>query len=138
MKEKLLWPGWGCLYILCVGLGMVDEPEGVGKVLLMLTSLIFFLPPAALLYLGIRDKNARLLRRVRTVAMCSLGLTLALLVANMFTVSMSETAGTVLHELLGLVSAPMLCSQFWVGSLFLWACVLFGAIAGVKKLKVAD
>jgi len=62
------------------------------------------------------------------VAIASLSLTLGLLVANMFTVLLSEQTGKLLHEILALVSAPMLCGQYWSISLFLWACLLFGTL----------
>ncbi len=126
MKQKLLWAAWGCLYIVCVGLGTVENPQGFGRVLLVLTALIFFVPGWALLYLGRRDAKCR--RGVRIAAICSLSLTACLLVANMLSVRMSERAGAVLHDLLALVSAPMLCSQYWVLSLFLWAVLLFASL----------
>ena len=34
LKEKILYALWACLYILCVGLGTVEDAEGFGKVLL--------------------------------------------------------------------------------------------------------
>ena len=37
----------------------------------------------------------------------------------------NEAAVNVTYEVLAIVSAPMLCSQYWVVSLFLWACLLF-------------
>ncbi len=127
MLQKILWAAWGCLYILCVGLGTVENPQGFGKVLLVLTALIFFVPGWALLYLGRHDAKCR--RGVRLAAICSLSLTACLLVANMFSVRMSEGAGAMLHDLLALVSAPMLCSGYWVLSLFLWACLLFASFS---------
>lgn len=124
MNKKLLCAGWACLYVLCVALGYVSEPQGFGKVLLVLTALIFFLPGAMLLYSGIRDKDRKTLLRLRIVSAVSLSLTFIFLVVNMFSVLMSEAAGKVVHTLLALVSAPMLCGQYWVLSLFLWACML--------------
>ena len=58
-KELLLYAGWICLYILCVGLGTVGNMEGVGKVFFVLTSLIFFLPGVALLLLGRKEKSRK-------------------------------------------------------------------------------
>jgi len=49
LKELVLYAVWFCLYILCVGLGTVETVEGIGKVLFLLTSLIFFLPGVLLL-----------------------------------------------------------------------------------------
>ena len=42
MREKILYASWGCLYILCVGLGTIQEPAGFGKAVLVAISLLFF------------------------------------------------------------------------------------------------
>ena len=81
-KELLLYAGWICLYILCVGLGTVGNMEGVGKVFFVLTSLIFFLPGAWLLGMGIKNKNRKTVLRVRIIAICSLALTVIVFCAN--------------------------------------------------------
>ena len=122
-KELILYAVWLCLYILCVGLGTVGRMEGIGKVFFILTSLIFFIPGSMLLVMGIRDKNKKAILRVRVIAICSLTLTVVLFCVNI----VAAAAGLVspaLHDLLNLVSAPMFCSQYWVISLFGWACLL--------------
>ena len=123
-KELILYAAWLCLYILCVGLGTVEEVAGFGKVLFVLTSLIFFLPGLLLLLLGRKQQNKKMILRVRIVAICSLVLTVAVFCANVMAVSASAEAGSFLYELLNLVSAPMFCSQYWILSLFCWACLL--------------
>ena len=45
----------------------------------------------------------------------------------------SETLGDVLHSVLTIVSAPMICSGYWVLSLFGWACLLMVSIKLLKK-----
>lgn len=133
MKEKLLYGIWACLYILCVGLGYVPEPTGLGKALLVLVSLIFFLPGFALLHEGIQTGSKKMLNRLRMVCLCSLGLTLAFLIANFFSVLGSAATGKVLYDLLILVSAPMVCAQYWLLSLFLWASLLLSSYLIKKK-----
>ena len=131
-KELLLYAGWICLYILCVGLGTVGNMEGVGKVFFVLTSLIFFLPGAWLLGMGIKNKNRKTVLRVRIIAICSLALTVIVFCANVA----AAAAGVVspfLNDLLNLVSAPMFCSQYWILSLFCWACLLSASF--VKKVE---
>ena len=123
-KEAILYAVWACLYILCVGLGTVETVEGFGKVLFVLTALIFFLPGILLLILSFQEKNRKILLRVRMIALCSLILTVIVFCANVMAVSASGEAGIVLNDLLNLVSAPMFCSQYWILSLFLWACLL--------------
>ena len=60
-----------------------------------------------------------------------LGLTLALLIGNILAVLGGTALDTPLHIALGLVSAPMFCSNYWVVSLFLWAVLLVASF--VKK-----
>ena len=60
--------------------------------------------------------------------------TFALLVANFLSASASQQVGDVLYAVLIIVSAPMVCSQFWVLSLFLWSILFFAAKACKKKL----
>ena len=131
MKEKILYALWGCMYILCVGLGFVKNPEGIGKVFLVLTSVLFFIPGAVLLADGFRTGNRKAVKRIRWICMTSLSLTLLLLILNFLSLQWKVTAGRIVYELLILVSAPMICSQYWVLSLFLWACML---MASFKKL----
>ena len=124
VKELILYAAWLCLYILCVGLGTVEEVAGAGKVFFVLTSLIFFLPGIALLVLGRKEKNKKMILRVRIAAICSLVLTVIVFCANVIAVGASGQAGNFLNDLLNLVSAPMFCAQYWVLSLFCWACLL--------------
>ena len=123
-KEWILYAIWLCLYILCVGLGTVENVTGVGKLFFVLTAIIFFLPGVLLLLLGMKEKNRKMILRVRLTAICSLSLTVALFCANVFAVGASGQAGTLLNDLLNVVSAPMFCAQYWILSLFCWACLL--------------
>ena len=123
-KEWILYAIWLCLYILCVGLGTVENVTGVGKLFFVLTAIIFFLPGVFLLLLGMKEKNRKMILRVRLTAICSLSLTVVLFCANVFAVGASGQAGTLLNDLLNVVSAPMFCAQYWILSLFCWACLL--------------
>ena len=134
MKERILYIAWAVMYAICAALGFYGEAEGFGKVLFVLTALIFFLPGIGLLVLGYREKNKGILRRVRIIAAVSLVLTLIFLVANV-AVAAAETTNKLLHVLLVLVSAPMLCGQYWAVSLFLWACLLFATFTKLPKEK---
>ena len=86
-------------------------------------SLVFFLPPAMLLYkaAGKTRKTVGLLSAV------SLGATLVMLVLNIVLATGSTALGDFLHGILTVVSAPMLCCGSWALSLFLWACLLIWA-----------
>jgi len=133
MKEKILYALWACFYILCVGLGTVQEAEGFGKALLIATAVIFFLPGIMLLYHGHQTRDRKVLMRVRLISIASLSLTLIFIIANVLSVRASAAAGKALYELLQLVSAPMLCSQYWALSLFLWACLLMASFTKFRK-----
>ena len=135
MREKILYGCWAGLYILCVGLGTIEEPAGLGKAVMVLLSVLFFLPGAMLLHDGQRAGDRKAVRRIRWIALGSLVLTLALLVANFCAVHASEAVGQALYDILLLVSAPMICSQYWMLSMFLWACLLFASLKKLPKAK---
>lgn len=129
MKNNAIFALWAGLFILCAGLGFIPEPEGVLGGLLMLLSVLFFVPPFLLLRRGNREVWAL----VRNLSALSLGLTLLLLVLNFLLAVRSEFLGNVLHFLLTVVSAPMIVSGYWVLSLFLWACLLMYALKLLRK-----
>ena len=128
MKLKLTYALWAVLFVICACLGFVRDAAGFGKVLLILSSLIFFLPGVFLLSWGQR-------KQVRIICLCSLGVSLVLLVANFFSVLTSRLVGDILYALLVVFSTPMVCSQLWVLSLFLWACLLMATFLKPKKVS---
>ena len=71
--------------------------------------------------------------RVRICAICSLSLTVIVFCANVMAVSASTDVGRTLYDILNLVSAPMFCAQYWIVSIFLWACLLSASF--MKKEK---
>ena len=129
MTNRMLFALWGCLFLACAGLGFVSEQNGF----LTLLSLIFFLPPAVLLYRAGKRKDIHTVKLVGNLAAASLALTLVLLVGNFAAALAPETLGTAVHILLTIVSAPMVCSGHWAMSLFFWACLLMGSRNLLKK-----
>lgn len=133
MKKSTLITLWGVLYIICAGLGFIPEPTGAVKTMLFLLSLVFFVPPALLLYRAKKDHDGKGRKFVRRVSLISLGCTLAALIGSILSaLTATNNMGDVMHIVLGLVSAPMYCSNYWALSLFLWAAVL---MASLKKEK---
>lgn len=132
-KQIVLYAAWLCMYILCVGLGTVENVDGIGEILFLLTALIFFIPGIWLLYLGKKEKNIKTVRTVRILSVCSLALTVIVFCINVAAVSASGETGVFLNDLLNLVSAPMFCSRYWIVSLFCWACLLFGSFTKTKE-----
>ena len=127
MKSQFLYALWGALFILCAGLGFIPEPAGVLRVLLTGLSILFFLPPAVLVWKGRREKDRQTLMLVRNLSIVSLGLSVGLIIANFLTVFRSELFGDILHGVLVVVSSPMICSGHWAMSLFFWACLLISS-----------
>lgn len=125
MKKKILYGCWLALYALCAGLAHVAEPTALQSTAHTLLSILFFVPAAILVIDGLRKKDHKTLFVLRIISICSLGLTLIALIANVLSVLASELVGNILYEILIFVSVPMICSRHWVVSLFLWACLLF-------------
>lgn len=133
MKKTILWCIWAFLYALCAGLGYLENPTGTQSLALLVMALIFFVPGILLLVDALRSDNKKTLLQLRWISGLSLGLTLVLLVANVASVLASEAVGNVLYNFLIFVSVPMVCSQQWLLSMFLWACLFFATMAGRKK-----
>ena len=133
MNKKVLTILWVGLFIVCAGLGFIPEPEKSLQVAMTALSLLFFLPPALLLYAAGKKQDRDTVLLIRNLAALSLGLTMVLLILNFLTVLSSETLGMILHYVLTVVSCPMICSGRWVLSLVLWACLLTASLRQLKK-----
>ena len=132
MKNKSLLAIWGIFYIICAGLGFIPEPEGTVRIFLTVISILFFVPPAILLFDAFSAGDEKTIRLIRLLSALSLALTLLLLAANFLAALGASWLGTLLHILLVIGTAPMLCSNYWVLSLFLWAVLL---VASCQKRK---
>lgn len=132
MKRSSLMAIWGIFYIICAGLGFIPEPEGAVRIFLTVISVLFFVPPAILLYDAFTAGDRKTTALIRRLSTLSLLLTLVLLIANFVAALGSPGLGSFLHVLLAIGSVPMLCSNYWVLSLFLWAVLL---IASMQKRK---
>ena len=135
MKNKHWYLLWGALYIICVGLGFIPEPQGFLKWVLVLAALLFFVPGWVLLYSAHSHSNPGPARTIRTLSILSLVVTLIFLVLNLLSGHAAETTGEMLYNFLVIFSAPMVCSQYWIASLFLWACLLMTSISVLIQAK---
>lgn len=135
MKNKYLLWIWGGLFIVCATLGFIPQPVGFLKGLLFLVSILFFIPGWLLLFRAAKEKDIFLLKTICILCLVSLGSTLLFLVLNFMSGSGSQAAGHLLYGFLVIFSSPMVCSQYWVVSLFLWACLLMTALSFLKKAK---
>ena len=135
MKKTYLFTLWGALFVLCAALGFIPNPGTALKILLTLLSVAFFIPGALLLRYAALNKDWTTAMLVRNLAAASLLLTLMLIIGNFFSVLGSVRLGSILYTLLIIVSSPMICSQYWVLSLFLWACLMISSIGILKQKK---
>ena len=135
MNKKFLYALWGSLFILCACCGFIQEPEGKLQLLLTTVSMLFFIPPALLLWDAGKQRDLHTLKLVRNLSALSLGLTLVLLIVNFLMAMSSEFWGQVLHYILVIISSPMICSGHWAMSLFLWACLLIVSLQQIRKIQ---
>lgn len=136
MKDKQLYLYWLYLYIICATLGFIpQERNPLVAALLALLTLVFFVPPAILLYRGIRQESRPHLKAIALISALSLGLTTLLFIANMLTVLAPNDLllGNIFYALLTLFSAPMMCAPYQIVSLLLWASLLVVALHWRKK-----
>lgn len=133
MNQKRYFALWGGLFALCAGLGFFSEPDGLLKAVMVLLSLGFFVPG----FLLLRDARQRgdrdVIKLIRNLAALSLLSTVILLIANFMSVMAGEILGTMLYYVLIIVSAPMICGQYWAVSLFLWAALMLSAMKELKR-----
>lgn len=115
---------WAFLYGVCAALGYIPNPTGALSGLMSVLSVAFFIPPAILVYRGIKNRDFLLLKKIRYLSLIWLGLTTVAVSLNFLSVEASKAAGKVLYWLLVLVSSPMICSQAWIVPIFLWGCLL--------------
>ena len=120
MKTKTLWLSWLYLFGFCCVLGFIPEPPTFLKVLLVIAGIAFFIPGALLLSKG----GPTNIRRVRLLSILSLVLTLITIILNFVSVMMKPIWGDIFYILMGILSTPMLCSQYWLISLFGWAFLM--------------
>lgn len=135
MNKKSIFTLWAVLFILCAGLGFIQQPEGFLKGFLVFLAVVFFLPPAMLLYGASREKDLACIRLIRNLSILSLLLTLVTIVLNIVSVMGPMILGDILHSILTIVSAPMICSGNWFLSLFLWACLLMVSLRELHRSR---
>jgi len=134
MTNKMLYSLWGILFIICAALGFIPAPNGTVQAIFTALSILFFLPPAALLYRAKAENSQSIPKLIRNLALGSLSLTLVTLVLSVVSAMQSEALGNALHGILIILSCPMVCSGYWVLSLFLWACLLMASLQLLHKM----
>lgn len=135
MNQKKLLRTWAGLFILCALMGFLPAATVTRKTLMIGLSLSFFVPPAMLIHRAVKDPkpDRNLLRLIRNLSLLSLATTTLALILNFMSVMWSTAVGNALYALLVVVSSPMVCSQYWLLSLFGWACLLMVCLKYLKN-----
>ncbi len=134
MKRKgKLALAWGALYVICTIFGFINTNNGLLQAIFALFSIGFFIPGGILLHEAVGEKDRKTVLCIRYLSVASLILTVLTWIGNVLALPASEAVGDRMYALLVLVSTPMISSQMWVISLFLWACLLMGSF--FKKTK---
>ena len=133
MNKRKLILAWYSLLLVCAVLGFLPEPKGFWKFLCITMSVTPFIPSGLLLKWAHDRKDKQTLRQVRNLSILSLSLTVVLFCLNVVSALMSEVWGVIFHVLLGIISAPMFCAQYYALSLFGWACLMWTSITLLRK-----
>ena len=133
MSYSLLYALWGGMYLLCAGLGFIEETSDLGYALLVLVGMLFFVPPGCIVYKAVKENNKDVLTTVRNLCLLSLGLTLSGLMAAIVSALGSDIMGAVVQAIRVLGSAPMACCRWYIISLFGWSCLLMTTRKYLKK-----
>ena len=102
MNRKILYAAWAALFVLCAAFGFLPERSGSTQALMTALSLLFFIPPAMLLYRA--DSGIR--KRVGLLSALSLGLTVVMLVLNIVFAAGSTAVKTLRSCVAPSASAP--------------------------------
>ncbi len=131
LDYKLLYLLWAVMFVVTAVLGFLypSVKAPAERFPLQLAAGAFFLPPWAILTKAKVQENVKHVHLVRNLTVLSLAATVALLCANMMSVGMSEQVGNALHAALTIVSAPLVCSNFYLMPLFLWGTLLMGSLS---------
>lgn len=132
MKMKSVWLSWLYLFVLTAVLGFIPAPTGFLKLLLIVLTVVFFVPGFVLLVMADRRDEVKTIRLVRNIAIAALVLATVLIMLNFMSATMSKLWGDVFHVMLVVLATPLVCGQYWVLSLFGWACLM---IYGFTLLK---
>lgn len=137
MNQKKLLALWAVMFILCAGLGFIPGPMGGLKVLMIAAAVAFFIPPALLIRNAVARKRPYrdMLLLIRNLSLFSLIATTVVLLLNFLSVTWPRFVGDGLYGLLVVISTPMICGQYWLISLFLWACLLMVCLKNLRKTK---
>ena len=133
MKKTILYIIWLCMAILCIGLGTLEAEEPVLQISLAAIGIMFFAPPAILVYDALESRDRKEVLRLRLISILSLSLTVLNLIAFFLTAAVGAKSADFLYDLLIALSCPMICCQYWFISLFLWGGLLSATFFKINR-----
>ena len=134
MKLKSIWLSWLYLFILSAVLGFIPA-AGFLKALFVVAAICFFVPGFLLLNKADHRDDMKTIRLVRNIAIFALILTTVLIMLNFLSATMTKAWGDVFYVMLVVFAAPLVCGQYWVLSLFGWACLMIYGTMLTKKQR---
>ena len=129
LSYKTLYIAWAVMFVLTAALGFAfpEVENGWGRVGLALIAVLFFLPPGLVLDQAKAAGHRFHVRLVGFLALGSLLLTVVLLALTLISFIWSDALANALYGALVIVSSPMICSNCYAISLFLWGTLIAGA-----------
>ena len=129
LSYKTLYIAWAVMFVLTTALGFAfpEVENGWARFGLGLVAVLFFLPPWLVLSQAKAEGHRFHVRLVGFLALGSLLLTVVLLALTLISFIWSDALANALYAALVIVSSPMICSNLYAISLFLWGTLLAGA-----------
>jgi len=132
-KKTVVYVVWAVWYLICLFLCLGRTPIGWEKAPFVLVGLLFYVPPFYLLWLSKKEETKKTVVTLRIISAASLALFVVLYALNIMSANWSVLAGRILYYLLIVFCAPILCGQFFVFGLYLWACILMVTLKGRNR-----
>ena len=131
LSYKTLYVLWAGMFVLTAALGFLfpNVTDMTEKLPLQLATGAFFIPPWAIMTKANAEGTDKHIKIVRNLSLSSITATCVLLVLNIYSAGMGEAVGNALNAALTIISAPLVCSNFYVMPLFLWGTLLMGAFS---------
>ena len=129
LTYKTLYQLWAGLFAVTalLGLAFPGVEPAAGRFFLALISGVFFLPPFAILTRAKKEGNLHHLRLVRYLALASLVMTMILFCAGILSLPYGQWLGDLIHVLMTVLCAPLVCSNYYALPMVLWAMLFYGS-----------
>ena len=132
-RYRTLYILWAVLFVLTAVLGLLfPAAEGIGRGALMVLAAIFFVPPWMILLKARQEGNDHHRKLILLLSVLALAAAMALMCAVILSANLSAGVRQMVHILTTVVTAPMVCSNYYVLPLFLWASLF---VTSLKRAR---